>query len=82
MFIFRKMLAGLLFIGLSGVMLPAFADSEIPTRHFGTPHHSMRYDMRNDNEMPVKYIRQSDKADCAAKYHNICWAQKLPPSSP
>lgn len=68
-----------LFIGLSAVVLPAVADNEIPTRHFGTPHHSMRYDMRADNDMPVQYMRQRDKADCTARYMTICWAQKLPP---
>lgn len=82
MVIFRKgLVTASLFISLSVIALPVLADNEIPTRHFGTPHHSMRYDMRADNDMPVQYMRQRDKADCAASFHNICWAQKLPPKS-
>ena len=81
MLISRKFLsASLLFTALSVLALPVFADNEIPTRHFGTPHHSMRYDMRADNDMPVQYMRRGDKTDCAASFHSICWAQKLPPS--
>jgi len=82
MLIFRKFLAtAFLLMGLSAISLPALADNEIPTRHFGTPHYSMRYDMRADSEMPTQNIRQRDKADCAARYMTICWAQKLPPKS-
>lgn len=78
----RKILSAVfLGVGLSAMALPAIADNEIPTRHFGTPHHSMRYDMRADNDMPTQNIRKSDKADCAARHHNICWAQKLPPKA-
>lgn len=77
----KALVVSSLFIGLSAMALPALADNEIPTRHFGTPHHSMRYDMRADNDMRVQYMRQSDKADCAARFMQICWAQKLPPKS-
>ncbi len=82
MFKFRKLLpASLLFIGLSAMSLPVLADNEIPTRHFGTPHHSMMYTMRADNDMAVQNIPQKHKADCSARFANICWAQKLPPKA-